>query len=125
MANTTFNVHEPKTNLTVTSGGSLYNILSSKAYRHGNHIHAEVAGVYTGADTTGATSIAFFTLNGIKAPSSNETVGTVIISDASSNPIYVGPAYTMLHTNGYFYEHFTSNLKQDNRVFFIVDYIES
>lgn len=125
MASTPFNVHEQKTNLTVTSGGSLYNIVSSKAYRHGNHIHAEVAGIYTGADTTGATNIAFFTLNGIKAPSSNEIVGTVVISDTNSNPIYVGTAYATLHPNGYFFENFTSSLRQNYRVSFIVDYIES
>ena len=125
MASSQFNVHEQKINLTVTTGSSLYHIDSSKAYRHGNHIHAEVAGTYTGADTTGATGIPFFTLNGIKAPSSNEIVGTVIISDTNSNPKYVSPTYTSLHTNGYFYEHFTNNLKQNNTVSFIVDYIES
>lgn len=123
MANSQFNIHEPKQDLTVTSGSINFVIRSYYAYREGRRIHAEVYGDIK-ADTSSGTTFPYFTISGIRHPAADIKVGTMILMDSSANPIYVVPGLAFLQTNGYFTQKASANLTANQRLGFIVDYIE-
>lgn len=123
MANSSFNLHEPKTDLTVTTGSVNFTIRSYYAYREGRRVHAEVYGDIK-VDTSSGSTFPYFTVNGIQRPSSDIKVGTMILMNSSANPIYVIPGLAYLQTNGYFTQKAAANLTANQRLGFIVDYIE-
>ena len=123
MASSPFNLHEPKVDLTVTSGTSNFTITISYAYRQGNHIHAEVYGNWA-IDVTSGNEVPFFTISGIQAPSANKFVGSVTIMDSAAKTLYFIPSLAQLRPNKYIYQRVTSVLSAGYRLGFIVDYVD-
>lgn len=123
MASSSFNLHEPKADLTVTSGKVNFTITTSYAYRQGNHIHAEVYGNWA-TDVTTGTEVPFFTISGIKAPAANKFVGSVTIMGSDAKPIYSVPSLAQLRPNKYIYQRVTTVLSAGYRLGFIVDYVD-
>lgn len=123
MADSPFNLHEPKTDLTVTSGSTNFVIRSYYAYREGRRVHAEVYGDIK-VDTSSGSTFPYFTISGIRHPSADVKVGTMILMNSSANPIYIIPGLAFLQTNGYFTQRAAANLTANQRLGFIVDYVE-
>lgn len=110
-------------NLTITSGSVSFVIRSYYAFRQGKRIHAEVYGDMK-QDRTDGDSFPYFKINGTKLPSAEIKIGTMMLMDSNANPIYVIPGLAFLKTDGYVTQKASKNLTTNQRLGFIIDYVE-
>lgn len=114
------NTHQ---SLTISAGSVNFSIISKSGYRVGNHIHAEVYGTLN-ATTSEGNTFPYFTIAGIKKPTANMYVGTIIILDNTAHPTIACAALATLQPNGYFTQKAKASVTTGERFSFIVDYYE-